>query len=78
MTVNLLPRLPFIDFIISVLTFGATTVASAANGSSREPSYRTEPVPGAQPGGKPRNPEDDVIDAIDELVSWQLENGKGR
>lgn len=34
------------------------------------PTY--EPV---ELGGTQRNPEDDVIDEIDELVDWQLENG---
>jgi hypothetical protein len=34
------------------------------------------PREGVELGGQPRNPEDDVVDAIDELVSWQMENGK--
>lgn len=36
------------------------------------PTYRTEPIPGAELGGQPRNPEADVIDKIDELVDWQM------
>jgi len=30
------------------------------------------PRPGAELGGRPRNPEDDVLDDIDELVDWQM------
>jgi hypothetical protein len=41
-----------------------------------QPSYRTEPIEGAELGGQPRNPETDVIDEIDRLVDWQLEKGK--
>lgn len=44
-------------------------VAAAANGF---------PIPGAVLGGTEWNPEDDVIDEIDRLVDWQLENGKSR
>lgn len=39
--------------------------------------YRTEPIPGAELGGQPRNPETDVLDEIDRLVDWQLEKGGG-
>jgi hypothetical protein len=48
------------------------------DGCRGERSYRTGPVPGAVLGGEPRNPEDDVVDEIDRLVNWQLENGRGR
>jgi hypothetical protein len=40
------------------------------------PTYRTEPIPGAELGGRPRNPEADVIDEIDKLVDWQMKNGE--
>jgi hypothetical protein len=40
------------------------------------PTYRTEPIPGAELGGLPRNPEADVIDEIDKLVDWQMKNGE--
>jgi len=39
------------------------------------PTYRTEPIPGAELGGTPRNPEADVIDEIDRLVDWQMGEG---
>jgi hypothetical protein len=40
-------------------------------------TYRTEPIPGAELGGRPRNPEADVIDEIDRIVDWQLKGGEG-
>lgn len=42
-----------------------------------KPTYRTEPIPGAELGGQPRNPEADVIDEIDQLVDWQLGESRG-
>lgn len=39
------------------------------------PSYPTKPIPGVELGGTQRNPEDNVLDEIDKLVDWQLENG---
>lgn len=41
-----------------------------------KPTYRIEPIPGAELGGKPRNPEADVIDEIGRIVDWQLKNGQ--
>jgi hypothetical protein len=51
-----------------------STFASTALGIK---TYRTEPIPGAELGGRPRNPEADVIDEIDHLVDWQLKSGGG-
>lgn len=41
-----------------------------------KPTYRIEPIPGAELGGEPRNPEANVIDEIGRLVDWQLKNGQ--
>lgn len=43
---------------------------------STVPTWRREPMKGAELGGVPRSPEADVIDEITKLVDWQLENGE--
>lgn len=73
---------PLTGAVSGVLGFGDSLfgelVDMFSDSGDSQPSYRTEPIPGAELGGRPRNPEDDVIDEIDRLVAWQLENGTGR